>query len=111
MEENMNVTDVEVMDDQDFESTTDIVPVEAANDSEGGIDAGSVALGALAIVGAGFLLKKAYDGGKWVVGKVKDGIANLKNKKADDTEADVDEEASDQEPEAEEAKETSKPDK
>ena len=114
---NIMTTDVEVMDnDLAAYETTDLVPVEAADNSEGGIDAGSVALGALAIVGAGFLLKKAVDGGKWVVGKVSDWNEARKEKKAAKAKGkDEDEEAADQESEAEAPEETeektSKPDK
>lgn len=76
MAENYDVTvdnEVEAME-------TDLMPVDSEG-SEGGIGAGEVALGALAVVGAGFLLKKTYDGGKWLVGKAKGGIQSIKDKR------------------------------
>lgn len=78
MAENYDVTvdnEVEAME-------TDLMPIDS-EETEGGIGAGEVALGALAVVGAGFLLKKGYDGCKWVYGKAKDGIQSLKDKKAE----------------------------
>lgn len=72
-----------IMETENFEEeeSTDLMPIEESEDSEGGIGAGEVALGALAIVGAGFLLKKGYDGIKWCVSKAKDGIGSLKEKR------------------------------
>ena len=99
MAENYDVTvdnEVEAID-------TDLVPVDSG-ESEGGIGAGEVALGALAVVGAGFLLKKTYDGGKWICGKAKAGIQSLKDKRAEKKAAkDQDNEAQEAEPEVVEA--------
>lgn len=68
------------------ENITDEVEVtdlaECSSDSEGGIGAGEIAIGALALVGGAFIVKKAYDGGKWVVGKAKNLIDAAKEKKA-----------------------------
>lgn len=106
-EEMINVTDIDEMNEGIFddysEETTDLAPVEDGEESNK-IGKAEIALGALALVGAGFLVKKAYDGGKWLVGKAKDGIATLKDKKSKKG-ADQEEEIEEPE-EAEEAAET-----
>lgn len=76
MEDN-NMT-YEVEETMDVE-VTDLVP-EAEDSEKSGIGAGEIALGALALVGGVFVVKKTYDGAKWVAGKVKSGYEAAKEK-------------------------------
>lgn len=81
MEEN-KIYETETMDEFCDEVTDLVATDESSDDSEGGIGAGEIAIGGLALIGAGFLIKKAFDGGKWVYGKAKAGIESFKEKKA-----------------------------
>lgn len=72
---------------------TDLADVnaEATGNSEGGIGAGEIVLGSLALVGAGFIVKKTVDAGKWVAGKAKSWNESRKEKKAAKAAAEADE--------------------
>jgi len=86
MAENMEMINDVTVNEIGTESevnTTDLAVTDQTGNSENGIGVGEAALAGLAIVGAGFLVKKTYDGGKWVVGKVKAGIESWKEKKAE----------------------------
>lgn len=101
--EEMNMINEMELDNNDFdEESTDLVVVDDSNDSEGGIGVGEIALGGLALIGAGFLVKKTYDIGKKGVVKVIDWIKSKKNNKAEPQQVeeveDADEEVVDVEP-------------
>ena len=102
MDENMvmenDVTVNEIGTEPDV-NVTDLAVTDQTGDSGNGIGVGDAALAGLALVGAGFLMKKAYDGGKWVVGKVKTGIESLKEKKAEKAAAKEAAKTEDQQPE------------
>ena len=74
MNDEMNYDAIDVTEDDGVE-ITELVPMDDDSDGSDGISAGEVAIGGLALIGAGFLIKKAYDGGKWVFNKIKAKLA------------------------------------